>query len=64
MSQRAHVLSMPWRCRQVNAFSRDIAYSRSPAASRALALWNSDEATRTLSELCARNGIRPAQVDA
>jgi hypothetical protein len=27
-------------------------------------LWNADEATRTLSELCARNGIRPAQVDA
>jgi hypothetical protein len=25
-------------------------------------LWNADEATRTLSELCARNGIQHAQV--
>jgi hypothetical protein len=26
-------------------------------------LWNADEATRTLSELCARNGIQHVQVD-
>jgi hypothetical protein len=26
-------------------------------------LWNADEATRTLSELCARNGIQHARVD-